>query len=186
MCLCGAPELGGGTTSVVDSRLTSAGYQHRKCTVSDRKHNWPGCSSHATPREVGQESHTCYRSRLVNRDRGGSGGLPERVGSVQRVRGDGAGGDGDRRATCCAYSRGHDDVRRAGDLPREGDRRAGRNGICAGDELRDLWCRAGWHICTGVERRDLDHIEIGSGDVPQIVQVIIAPAIVGSATDVHG
>src|SRR5208337_2459480 len=122
----------------------------------------------------------------VGGDGGGGGGLAEGVGGVERVRGGGAGGDDDGGATGGAYCWGDDDVGGARHLPGESDRRARCNRVGAGDELRDLRGGAGGHVGVGVERRNLDDIEIGGSDAAEIVEIIVAPTIVGGAADVHG
>ena len=49
-----------------------------------------------------------------------------------------------------------------------------------------MWNRAGGDVGAGVERRNLDDIEIGGGYGAEIVEIGVIPAGVRSARDVHG
>jgi len=119
-------------------------------------------------------------------DGNGRGGLAVGVGGVEGVGGGGRGGDGGGGGAGCAYGGGDYDVGGAGDLPGERDGSAGGYGGGTGGEGSDLRIGARGDVGAGVKRGDFDYVEIGGGDLAEVVEVIVVPAIVGSAGDVHG
>lgn len=122
---------------------------------------------------------------LLHGDCDGGRGLAVGVIGVESV------GGGGRRV----YSRGaaaggadfggKDDVGRAGRLPGKCDGGARGYGGCACIQLRNSGRGTAWNVARGIERSDFEDVKIGSCDGAECVKVIVAPAIVGRATDVH-
>ena len=71
-------------------------------------------------------------------------------------------------------------------MPGESDGGAGSNGSGRGGQAGDRGTGARGDVGAGVERGDLEDIEIGGGDGAKIVKVRIVPARVRGAGDVHG
>src|SRR6516165_7850046 len=118
-------------------------------------------------------------------DGDGGGGLTEGVGGVESVGGGGGGGDCGGGGTSGADLWGDDDVGGAGDLPGQSDACARGDGSGRSREVGDGRVWAGGDVGAGVERGDLEDLEIGGGYGPEIVQVGVVPARVRGAGDVH-
>jgi hypothetical protein len=112
--------------------------------------------------------------------------LAEGVGGVEGVGGGGGGRDRDTGAASGTDLWRDDDVGCAGDLSGKSNSGAGRNGRGRGGKARDGGARAGGDVRAGVERRDLDDVEIGSGDGAELVEVGVVPSRVRCTGDIHG
>jgi hypothetical protein len=123
---------------------------------------------------------------LVDGDLLGGSGLAVAVGGVEGVGGGGCGRDLCGRASCGAHGGGYDHVIGVGDLPGQCYGCARGDGVGGGGETGDCGTGAGGDVGTFVERRKCEDFEIVGSDGAEVVEVVVVPAIVGCAGDVHG
>ena len=130
-------------------------------------------------------SGVCAYQWLLDSDGDGGRGLAVGVIGVESVGGGGRRMDSRGGAAGGADFGGKDDVGRAGRLPRKCDWGASGYGGCACIQLGNSWRGTAWNVARGKERSDFEDVKVGSRDGAESVKVVVAPAIVGRATDVH-
>src|SRR5229473_552953 len=122
---------------------------------------------------------------LVDGDGNGCGSPAEGVRGVKRVGGGLRGRDGNAGASNHAGIRGNNHMKSSAYHPRQSELGAGRNGTRGRCEGRDLWGGSDGKGVLRVQRRHLEHFEVGSRNLTESVEIVVVPAIIGCAAEIQ-